>query len=109
MNKVFLIGNLTRDIELREGTMIIGRTAIAVKRRGSKDETDFFNLVIFGKTAETMAQYLGKGRRTAIEGHLRFSSYEGKDGVKKSSVDVIVDTFEFADGKKKADDEDTPF
>ncbi len=121
MNKVFLCGNLTRDIEARTtASTVIARTGIAVTRRGNKNETDFFNLVAFGKTAETMAQYLEKGRKIIVEGQLRFSQYEDKNGDKKTSTDVIVDSFEFADSKKKDNsrgnfsgtsvpDEDTPF
>ena len=125
MNKVFLLGRLTRDVELKEtSTTSVARVGIAVDRRFSKEkEADFFNLIAFGKTAEFMKKYFEKGTRLCVEGHLRFSQYEDKHGVKRTAVDVIVDTVEFADSKKKAassgdyrefdsepvDDEDTPF
>ena len=102
MNKVFLMGRLTRDVEMKDATnTTVGRTGIAVDRRGNRDETDFFNLVAFGKTAEIMHKYLEKGSKIAVEGSLRYSSYEGKNGERKQAVDVIVDNFEFADVKKK--------
>ena len=122
MNRVFLSGRLTRDLELKQGNgnMAFARTSIAVDRRTKKNEVDFFNLVAFGKTAEFLSRYFVKGSKLLVEGHLRQSQYENKDGVKVNATDIIVDAVEFADSKKKAasnddwegepvDSDDTPF
>lgn len=113
MNKVFVSGNLTRDVDFYQGQNTdVARCGIAVKRPYSKDkEVDFFNVVAFGKTAEFMNKYFAKGSRIIIEGHLRFSSYKDKEGVKRNAVDVIVDNVEFAGSKNKSEParSDTPF
>lgn len=108
MNKVFLSGNLTRDVEVRhtQSGKAYARMGIAVKRAFSKDAVDFFNLVAWEKTAEFCGKYFRKGSRVLVEGRLQTSDYE-KGGVKHNAVDVIVDNIEFAgDGKKKAADND---
>lgn len=97
MNKVVLIGNLTKDVDLSfaagSGTAV-GRFTIAVARM-KKGESDFPNCISFGKTAETIAQYFFKGSKIAIEGHIQTGSYDAKDGTKRYTTDVIVDRFEF--------------
>lgn len=98
MNKVILMGNLARDIELRQGNTTTGKTAIAVKR--IKDGTDFINIVAFGVTAETMAKYLSKGSQVLIEGRIQTGSYTNKDGIKVNTTDVIVERFEFCGSAK---------
>lgn len=104
MNKVILIGRLTKDPELRfaQGTgKSITRFTVAVSRRMKKDEADFINCVAFGKTGEAIAQYLTKGRSIAITGGIRTGSYDAKDGTKRYTTDVIVESFEFInDGKR---------
>ena len=109
MNKVILSGNLTRDVELKvsQQNKAFARTGIAVNRPFSKDAVDFFNIVAFGKTAEFLCKWFTKGSKVLLEGRLQTNSYE-KDGVKHNAVDVIVDNLEFADSKKKADDDDIP-
>lgn len=120
MNKVFLSGRLTRDVELRQGngSSVFARAGIAVDRQTKEKAADFFNLVAFGKTAEFFSRWFHKGSKLIVEGHLRQSQYENKDGVKVNATDVIVDAIEFADSKKKADgggeseytaSDDTPF
>lgn len=121
MNKVFLSGRLTKDPELKNtNNMEITRVTIAVDRRSKEKATDFFSLVAFGKTAEFLCKWFGKGSKLLVEGHLRYSTYEDKEGVKHYNTDVIADNVEFADSKKKAagrgdfegeyvPDEDTPF
>lgn len=107
MNKIFLSGNLTRDVELRHGQSTdVARVGIAVNRR-AKDEVDFFNLVAFGKTAEFLSKYFGRGSKVLIEGRLQTSTYE-KDGVKRTATDIIIESVEFADSRKKSDSRDTP-
>ena len=122
MNKVILMGRLTRDVELKETVSVksFARVGLAVDRQFSKNkEADFFNLVAWDKTAEMMSNYLEKGRRILIEGRLQMNNYE-KNGVKVNGCDVIVSQVFFADDKKKAasddplggsdvPDDDTPF
>lgn len=98
MNKVVLIGRLTKDPELKytpgDGTAIY-RITVAVARAFKKDETDFINCVAFGKTGETIAQYFTKGRQIALAGNIRTGSYEGQDGIRRYTTDVIIENFEF--------------
>lgn len=103
MNKVILLGNLTRAPETKktQGGRVFARTSIAVKRPFGKDTTDFFNLVAWERSAEFLAKYFSKGSRILIEGHLQTGSYE-KDDVKHSTVDVVVDQIEFAGDAKKS-------
>lgn len=103
MNRVFLSGRLTRDPEIRQGngSSVFARAGIAVDRQTKDKTADFFNLVAFGKTAEFLSRWFAKGSKLLVEGHLRQSQYENKDGVKVNATDVIVDALEFADSKKK--------
>ncbi|MEN8078989.1 single-stranded DNA-binding protein [Clostridioides difficile] len=98
MNKVILIGRLTKDPELRyaagSGTAVC-RFTMAISRPFKKDETDFINCVAFGKTGETITQYLTKGRQLAVTGSIRTGSYDAQDGTKRYTTDVAVDSFEF--------------
>lgn len=101
MNKFIATGNVVREMEvtyLNNGTALL-KNALAVKDEFKKDKTYFFNFTAFGKTAETMANYLNKGSKILIEAQLTQSSYE-KDGQKRTSTDVIVNRFEFLDSKK---------
>lgn len=100
MNKVILIGRLTKDPDLRFAAgsgKAVTRFTMAVNRPMKRDEADFINCIAFGKTGETIAQYLTKGRQLAITGNIRTGSYE-KDGVTRYTTDVIVDSFEFISG-----------
>ena len=103
MNKVILIGRLTKDPDLRfaagSGTAV-ARFNLAVTRPFKKDETDFISCVAFGKTAETITQYLTKGSPIAITGHIQTGSYDAQDGSKRYTTDVMVNSFEFIGGKK---------
>ena len=98
MNKVVLIGRLTKDPELRyaagSGTAVT-RFTIAVNRQFKKDEADFINCVAWNKTAETISQYLTKGRQIAVTGSIRTGSYDAQDGTKRYTTDVAVESFEF--------------
>lgn len=108
MNRVFLSGNLTRDVEVRYSNSgkAFARMGIAVRRQFSKDKdaVDFFNLVAFDKTAEFCGRYLSKGSRVLVEGRLQTSTYENKDGVKVNSVEIMVDNIEFAGSKQRSED-----
>ncbi|MGL5648243.1 MAG: single-stranded DNA-binding protein [Clostridium sp.] len=102
MNKVILIGRLTKDPELRfaAGTgNAVTRFSVAVTRQFKRDEADFINCVAFGKTAETIAQYLTKGSQIAITGNIRTGSYDAQDGSKRYTTDVAVESFEFVGSK----------
>lgn len=101
MNKVILIGRLTKDPDLRfaagSGTAVT-RFSLAVNRqfkREGQPEADFINCIAFGKTGEMIAQYLTKGRQLAVTGSIQTGSYDAKDGTKRYTTDIIVDTFEF--------------
>ena len=104
MNKVFLLGNLTRDPELKStqsGKKYV-RVGIAVKPY-VKDAVDFFNLVAWDQKAEFLSKYFSKGSRAIIEGRLQTNSYENKDGVKVNTVEIIVENVEFGSYKKDSD------
>ena len=98
MNKVILIGRLTKDPELRyaagSGTAVC-RFTVAINRQFKKDETDFINCVAFGKIGETIAQYITRGRQIAVTGAIRTGSYDAQDGTKRYTTDVAVESFEF--------------
>ena len=98
MNKWVGIGRLTKDPELNfaagTGTAVC-RFSLSVTRPFKKDETDFINCIAFNKRAETIAQYLTKGRQLAVTGSIRTGSYDAKDGTKRYTTDIVVDSFEF--------------
>ncbi|HVJ80478.1 MAG TPA: single-stranded DNA-binding protein [Planctomycetia bacterium] len=107
LNKVLLIGRLTRDPEVRftPSGMAIADIGLAVnKRRKAQDgswqeETAFINCTAFGRTAELAQQYLKKGRQVFVEGSLRFDQWEDKNtGQKRSKLDVTIDNLQFLDG-----------
>ena len=106
INRVILTGNLTKDNELKDaGTTKILRNTLAVKREFKKDETDFINITAFNKTAELIAKYTQKGSKLLIQGRLQIGSYE-KDGVKRSTADIIVENIEFIGGNKQNKESD---
>lgn len=132
MNQVMLIGRLTKDVELRRtpnGSPVCEVT-VAVDRlkKGDREkEADFIQVTVWGKNAENLAQYKGKGDQIAVEGRLTVDSYTDKDGNKRWKTFVTANRIEFiggsrGDGKKAAasagcdfgtevsfDDEDLPF
>ena len=98
MTKVFLIGNLTRDPELTETAagVPVCRFSVAVNRRvEGKQVADFFNVTAWRKTAEAVARYTKKGNKVAVYGDLQIRQYEGNDGVRRTSVDVVAQDVEF--------------
>ena len=103
MNKVFLSGNLTRDVEVRysQSGKAYARMGIAINRRSKeKESVNFFNLVAWDKTAEFCGKYLAKGSRVLVEGQLKTNSYENKDGVRVNTVEIWVDNIEFAGARR---------
>ncbi len=99
-NKVFLIGNLTRDPDLRYTTsgIPVARFAVAVNRfrRGEKgsQEVDFINVVAWRRLAEICGEFLKKGRPVAIEGRLQIRSFTGRDGQKRTMTEVVADNMQ---------------
>ncbi|MFH1878081.1 MAG: single-stranded DNA-binding protein [Candidatus Omnitrophota bacterium] len=111
LNKVFLMGNLTRDPELRyvpSGTAVANFT-IAVNRPykdstgEKKEDVSFIRVVVWGKMAEICGEYLTKGRPVLVEGRLKSRTWEGSDGQKKAALDVVAVNVQFlgARGDKK--------
>ena len=101
MNKVFLIGNLTRDPETREtpSGVTMCRFAIAVQRPYSSQDgerqTDFFECTAWRGLGETIARYTKKGNKVAVSGSIQLRNYEDNQGVKRTAVDIIVQDVEF--------------
>lgn len=133
INKVILIGRLGKDIELRQtgaGSSIANMTLATTRRykdgQGQpQEETEWHNIVFFGKTAEIASQYLHKGSSVYIEGRLHTRKYTDKQGIERYATDIIGETLQFLDSKKStgesnvrstnlrkpapANDEDVPF
>ena len=111
MNRVILMGRLTRDPETRysqgERSMAISRYTLAVDRRGRKVENeqnaDFINCVAFDKAGEFAEKYFRQGMRVLISGRIQTGSYTNKDGVKIYTTDIVIEDQEFADSKGAGD------
>ena len=105
MNKVMLIGNLTRDPELQttNSGVSVCRFSIAVQRsfrnNEGEREADFFNIVVWRALGENCHKYLRKGSKCAVTGRLQNSSYEASDGTKRYTTEVIADDIEFLTSK----------
>ena len=112
MNKVILVGNLTRDPELSEtpSGVAVCRFAIAVTRDYANSdgnrETDFFNITVWRGRAENCGKYLKKGNKVAVVGSLQNRSYEDKDGSKRNVTDVIANEVEFLTPRNAQSDGD---
>jgi single-strand DNA-binding protein len=105
-NKIILVGNLTRDIELRysQAGMGIAKTAIATSRKFTvngekKDEVMFVDVTFFGRSAEIANQYLRKGSKILVEGRLNFEQWVDQNGQKRSKHSVIAETMQMLDSK----------
>ncbi|MGP1569194.1 MAG: single-stranded DNA-binding protein [Peptoanaerobacter stomatis] len=118
MNTVIMIGRLTRDPDLRyiaSTGNAVTRFSIAVDRAfAAKDAevtADFFNIVVWGKRAETCVNYLAKGRMVAIRGRLQNNNYTDKDGTKRYNVEIIAEEIKFIDygDKKQGNKENSEF
>jgi len=108
-NKVVLVGNLTRDIELRyaQSGSAIANTAIATSRKFTqngerKEEVCFVDITFFGRSAEVANQYLRRGSKILVEGRLKFDQWVAQDGSKRSKHSVIVETMQMLDSKADA-------
>ena len=110
MNKVILMGRLTRDPEVRysagENALAIARYTLAVDRRFRRDgeaSADFISCVSFGRTAEFAEKYFRQGLKIAVTGRIQTGSYTNKDGQKVYTTDVVVEENEFAESKRSDD------
>lgn len=103
LNKALIFGNLTRDPEVRalpSGMNVcsfgVATNRVFRDREGKKQEqTDFHNIVVFGRQADAVAQYLKKGRSVFVEGRIQTRSWEGKDGEKKYRTEIVADRVQF--------------
>lgn len=110
MNKVILMGRLTREPDVRysqnvDGSMAIARYTLAVDRRRGKDQeqtADFISCVAFGKSGEFAEKYLHQGTKIAVTERIQTGSYTNKDGQKVYTTDVVVEDHEFAESKSAA-------
>ena len=110
MNKVILVGRLTRDPEIRysqgEDSMAVGRYTIAINRRVKPDQeqtADFLRCIVFGRSAEFAEKYFRQGMRIAVSGRIQTGSYTNKDGVRVYTTEVVVEEQEFAESKAEAE------
>ena len=107
-NKVILVGNLTRDPELRVTStgLSICKLGLAVNRSyttkdgESKDETTYVDVDAFGKQAEILGKYMQKGRPLMVEGRLKLDQWESNDGQKRSKLGVVLESFQFLGGRE---------
>lgn len=111
MNKVILMGRLTRDPDVRyssgENATAVARFSLAVDRRFKRDgeqNADFISCVAFGKTAEFIEKYFRKGMRMTLAGRIQTGSYTNKEGNKVYTTDVFVEECEFAESKKVSEE-----
>ena len=111
MNRLEIIGRLTRDPEIRvtqDGQTAIAKFGIAVDRRGKDQKADFFNVTAFNKTAQFAEKYLRKGTKIAIAGRLQQDEYTNKEGQKVTNVIIIADEVEFCEKKQAVTDSNQP-
>jgi len=113
LNKVLFAGNLTRDPELRytSGGSPVCNFSIAVNRHwtdkdsgAKKEETTFMRVTVWGKSGETVAQYFTKGMPIFVEGRLQVRTWETEDGQKRSSVDIVAESWQFVGSKRQQSD-----
>ena len=110
MNKVILMGRITRDAEIRytqgEKSTAIARFSLAVDRRFKRDNdeqnTDFISCIAFGKIAEFLEKFGRKGTKFVVDGRIQTGSYNNKEGQKVYTTDVVVENIEFAESKNSS-------
>ena len=118
MNRVILMGRLTRDPEVKysqgERSMAVAKYTLAIDRRGRRNQegneqtADFINCTAFDKAGEFAEKYFRQGMRVLVSGRIQTGSYTNKDGIKVYTFDVIVDDQEFADSKNASGDNSRP-
>ena len=112
MNKVIMIGNVTKEVELRfapSGTAVAKFTVALNDGWGEKKTVSYINCVAFGKTAEATANFTHKGSKVAVDGRLQTGSYDSKEGHKVYTTDVIVNQIKFLDSKGQAKQDEDVF
>lgn len=118
VNRVFLLGNVGKEPEIRDSqvgkfaTLTLATTDRGfTKQDGTQvpERTEWHNLVIFGRQAETVEKYVGKGMRLYVEGKLRTRKYTARDNTEKYVTEIVVDTFEMLSSKKEASNPAVPF
>ena len=113
MNKVELMGRLTKDVEMVQSKsgVVVAKITLAIPRKTNKDETDFIDAVAFGKLGETLSKYVTKGNRLIVTGSIQLNNYTDKDGNNRTSTTIIIDDFYFVDFKKAEEDkkDELPF
>ncbi len=99
LNRIILIGRLTRDPELKYTTngTAVATFSLAVNRKYNREEVDFIDIVAWRGLAENVANYLSKGRMAAVEGRLQIRTYETKEGQKRKAAEVVADDIRFLD------------
>lgn len=108
LNKIFIMGRITKDPELRrtDSGAAVTSFSLAVDRdfkgQNGEKETDFIDVVAWRSTAEFVAKYFAKGRMAVVEGRLQIRSWKDKDGNKRSKAEVVADNVYFADSKKES-------
>ncbi|MBM4048738.1 MAG: single-stranded DNA-binding protein [Planctomycetes bacterium] len=115
-NKVFLMGNLTRDPELRytPSGLAVTQFGLAINRRYTskegeqKEDVCFVEIEAFGRQAEVLSEYMSKGSPLFVEGRLRYSSWQDKQGQKRTKLSVVADGFQFLGGKRGAPTGEAP-
>lgn len=114
LNKVIIMGRLTRDPELRrtQGGTAVTSFTLAVDRdfksQSGEKETDFIDVVAWRNTGEFAAKYLTKGRMAAVEGRIQVRDWQDKDGNRRKTVEVVADNVYFADSKRDSKPQETP-
>ncbi len=108
MNKVVLIGRLTKDPEVKytQSGKAVARFILAVDRRFSKEQerqADFISCIAWDKLAETIGNYLSKGKKISVEGRIQTGSYEAQDGSRRYTTDIIVNEIEFLEPKQQSE------
>jgi single-strand DNA-binding protein len=112
INSVVLVGNLTRDPELRHtpsGTAVCSlRLAVNTRRKDPAsgqwtEKPNYFDITVWGQQGENCAQYLAKGRRVGVQGRLEWREWEAQDGSKRQAVEVIAETVQFLDSRAEAE------
>ena len=97
MNSVQIVGNLTRDVELRETTTgkKVAKLSLAVQDRFNREQAHYFDVTVWGAAAENAARYLSKGKKAGVIGRLQTRSYEAKDGSKRKITEIVASEVHF--------------
>ena len=116
LNKAFIIGNLTRDPEIRSlpsgvkvATLGVATNRVWKNKEGARQEnTEYHNVVVFGRQAETVSQYLKKGSSVMVEGRMQTRSWDGQDGVKRYRTEVVADRVQFGPRREGSSQSSSP-